>query len=157
MYKLCMYSAWGMGCRGWRQSPELLLDHIPVGSRAFSIHWAEQAAIAQPAMGLWQQQSMRSGEGKVCSTEAEQMESGAQRSWILLLHCPWLSSPRQGQDNHEHGAGASTTEEEPPSVDCSISQWIWLCKGCASGVHQSKTVNTGRCPQQREGSASSGV
>lgn len=109
MYKLCLYSAWGMGCGEWRQSPELLLDHIPVGSRAFSIQWAEQAAIAQPAMGLWQQQSMRSGEGKVCSTEAEKMEFDAQRSWILLLHCPGLSSPRQGQDNHEYVAGASTT------------------------------------------------
>lgn len=131
MYKLCLYSAWGMGCGGWRQqqSPELLLDHVPVGGRAFSMHCAEQAAIAQPAMGLWQQQSMRSGEGKVCSTEAEQMESGAQRSRMLLLHHPGLSSPRQGQDNNEYGAGASTTGEvEPPSVDYSIFQWTWLCK-----------------------------
>lgn len=151
MYKLCSYSAWGMGCGGWRQSPELLLDHIAFGSRTFSMHRAEQAAIAQPAMGLWQQQSMRSGEGKVCSTKAEQRESAAQRIWVLLQHCPGLSSPRQGQDNHEHGAGASTTgEEEPPSVDYSIFQGIWLCKGCASGVHQSRTVNTGLCPQQRK-------
>lgn len=130
MYKLCLHSAWGMGCGGWRQqqSPELLLDHVPVGGRAFSMHCAEQAAIAQPAMGLWQQQSMRSGEGKVCSTEAEQMQSSAQRSWMLLLHCPRLSSHRQGKDNNEHGAGASTTEVESPSVDYSIFQWIWPCK-----------------------------
>lgn len=61
---------------------------------------------------------MRSGEGKICSTEAEQMPSGAQRSWMFLLHHPGLSSPRQGQDNHEHGAGASATGEvESPSVD----------------------------------------
>lgn len=147
----CTNFAWGMGCGGWRQSPELLLDHIPFGSRTFSMHRAEQAAIAQPAMGLWQQQSMRSGEGKVCSTKAEQRESAAQRIWALLQHCPGLSSPMQGQDNHEHGAGASSTgEEEPPSVDYSIFQGIWLCKGCASGVHQSRTVNTGLCPQQRK-------
>lgn len=122
------------------------------------MHCAEQAAIAQPAMGLWQQQSMRSGEGKVYSTEAEQMESGALRSWRLVLHHPGLSSPRQGQNNHKHGTGARTTgEAEPPSVDDSIFQWIGSASGCVSGVHQPRTVNTGLYPQQREGPTSSGA
>lgn len=156
MYKLCLSSAWGMGCGGWRQqhSPELLLDHFPVGGRrSSSMHCAKQAAMAQPAMGLWQQHSMRSGEGKVYSTEAEQMESGAQRSWMLVLHHPGLSSPRQGQDNHKHGTGARTTAEaEIPSVDASIFQGIGSASGCASGAHQS---NTDLYPQQREGSTSS--
>lgn len=83
---------------------------------------------------------MRSGEGKICSTEAEQMPSGAQRSWMFLLHHPGLSSPRQGQDNHEHGAGASATGEvESPSVD--YYSGFGSASGCASGVHQSRTVN----------------
>lgn len=86
------------------------------------------------------------------------MESGAQRIWMLVLHCPGLSSPRQGQDNHKHRTGASTTgEAEPPSVDDSIFQGIGSASGCASGVHQSRTVNTGLYPQQREGSTSSGA
>lgn len=84
------------------------------------------------------------------------MESGAQGSWMLVLHRPGLSSPRQGQDNHKHGTRASTTgEAELPSVDDSIFQWIDSASGCASGVHQSRTVNTGLYPQQREGSTSS--
>lgn len=66
MYKLCLYSAWRMGCGRWRQqqSPELLLDHVPVGGRASSMHCAEQAAIAQPAIGLCSIRAWGQGKGR---------------------------------------------------------------------------------------------
>lgn len=135
----------------------MLLDHVPAGGRALSMHCAEQAAIAQPAMGLWQQQSMRSGEGKVCSREAEQMQSGAQRSWMLLLHHPGSAAP--GRDSITMNTGQEPVPQEkcnhPPLITPS-SSGFGSASGGTSGVHQSRTVDAGLCPQQREGSASSG-
>lgn len=70
------------------------------------------------------------------------MEPGAHRSWMLLLRHPGLSSPRQGQDNNEQGAGASTTGEVELLLIIPSSSGFGSATKCASGVHQSRTVNT---------------
>lgn len=156
MYKLCLYSAWGMGCGRWRQqqSPELLLDHVPVGGRASSMHCAEQAAIAQPAIGLCSIRAWGQGKGRYVQQRLNRCPLVHREVGCFFYTILGWAVP--GRDRTTMNMGQEPAPQEKWNHPLLITTVDLALQVDVPLVYISPEQWTDLCPQQREGSASSG-